>query len=153
MKKLIGLILLAVMICSVADGKRISTTRKKLIPIETKSAADTIATEIAPPSAVTLSGYDKPLSSRNETFFATNHLDKTIKGIYITINYTDNDGRQLHKQSRWVDTDIPAGETRQLSIRSWDKQHSFYYRLSKKPRSQATPFSITAAVDYLRLPK
>ena len=42
-----------------------------------------------------------------------------------------------------VPCDIPSGQMRQLGIRTFDKQHSFYYANSRKPNRPATPYSIS----------
>ena len=57
----------------------------------------------------------------------------------------------LHSASHNVGADIPAGETRQMSIPSWDKQFSFYYRRSTTSQraEQATPYDVSIKVDTL----
>lgn len=126
------------------------TTRKNL---KVKPVADTtiVCDTLTCPNTdiVVISGYDKPLSSRHETFFATNKGNTTITTINITFNYFDNQNRQLHSVTRDINCAIPPGETRQLSISSWDKQKSFYYYRSTKPRRQATPYSVTYAINYI----
>ena len=126
------------------------TTRKNL---KLKEVADTtivcdtlrnINTNI-----IEISGYDKPLNSKKETFFATNRGESTIVSIGITLNYFDNQKRQLHKVSKTINCSIPPSETRLLSIPSWDKQNSFYYHRSVQPRRQATPYSVTHSIDFV----
>ncbi len=127
------------------------TTRKRLktatVTATTRQTAvtgayDTI-TERAD-TAVSLAGYDKPLRSRNETLFVTNHTTDTITAITIRINYMDMRKRQLHSAERTVRTTIPPKSTRQISMRSWDRQQSFYYIRSAKPRSGvATPYDVS----------
>lgn len=127
------------------------TTRKKL-----RSAAGVATTERPvttaaydtitgiDKTAVGLSGYDKPLRSRNETLFVTNHTTDTILAITIRINYMDMRKRQLHSAERTVRTTIPPNSTRQITMRSWDRQQSFYYIRSAKPRSGvATPYDVS----------
>ena len=126
------------------------TTRKGLEPREEYSAiahGDTIkkpSTDI-----LKISGYDKPLNSHKETFFVTNNGEHAIVGINITFNYFDNQNRQLHSATRHINCTIPPGETRQLSISSWDKQKSFYYHRSAKPRRQATPYRLTHSINFV----
>jgi len=57
----------------------------------------------------------------------------------------------LHSASHNVGADIPAGETRQMSIPSWDKQFNFYYRRSATSQraEQATPYDVSIKVDTL----
>jgi hypothetical protein len=101
-----------------------------------------------------LTGYDKPLNSDTETFFVTNNTDCDLTTISIEIEYLTLDSRQLHKRFERIKCDIPAGETRKIDIRTWDRQHSFYYHLSTRPRRQATPYtiSITPITITLRFP-
>ena len=126
------------------------TTRKNL---KLKEVADTIDVCDTLTSSLTdivvISGYDKPLTSHYETFFATNKGNTTITAINVTFNYFDKQNRQLHSATRNISCMIPPGETRQLSISSWDKQKSFYYHRSAQPRRQATPYSVTHSIDFV----
>ena len=126
------------------------TTRKGLEPRENLSAI-ALGDTIKSPSTdiLKISGYDKPLNSHKETFFVTNNGARAIVGINITFNYFDNQNRQLHQATKTVNCTIPPGETRQLSISSWDKQKSFYYHRSAKPRRQATPYSVTHSINFV----
>ncbi len=96
-----------------------------------------------------IKGYDKPLRSRRETFFATNTGEGTVGRLAFTISYFDTDGRLMHRASHNVDAPIPAGETRQIGLRSWDTQQAFYYERSAVPArtEQATPYRVSIAVD------
>lgn len=98
---------------------------------------------------IIISGYDKPLSSHRETFFVTNNSNNTITALNITFDYRDRKNRQLHSVTTTIDCEIPSGTTRQLSISSWDKQKSFYYYLSAKPRRKATPFSVHHTINFV----
>ena len=61
----------------------------------------------------------------------------------------------LHRRQISVPCDIPAGETRNLSIQSWDKQQSFYFVRSTVPSrtDQATPYDVTISVDTIFVAK
>ncbi|MDE6266301.1 MAG: hypothetical protein K2M07_03010 [Muribaculaceae bacterium] len=98
-----------------------------------------------------IAGFDKPLNSLRETFHFTNLSQHTITELFITINYTDTSLRQLHRQSRHIIRTIPPGETSLIIYPSFDRQNSFYYHLSRRPRVQATPFNITITVDSVRI--
>lgn len=152
MKHIITILFVALALMAVAQN----TLRKGLQP-ETAagqksggSAATDTVTEITD-NLIDINGYDKPLRSRRETFFVTNNGDRPLAGIAFTLTYLDSKSRQLHKASHNVATDIPAGETRQIGIRSWDTQQAFYYTRSEVPvrASQATPFDVTITVDSL----
>ena len=142
---------LALVMCAAAQR----TTRKGLRPAEQPSDAsasarlDTLSP--APAHAVDVNGYDKPLRSRRETFFVTNNSGRDIARIALSLAYYDAQGRQLHAASHNVQADIPAGETRQLALRSWDRQLSFYYmRSAAPPRTQdVTPFDVSISIDTL----
>lgn len=148
------LIICAIVASSVTSAQR--TTRKNLHP---KSAvvAETVAGQqldtLAAPdrSSISVNGYDKPLRSRRETFFATNNSEKDIARMAFTIEYLDSRRRMLHKMSRNVAIAIPAGETRQVSVRSWDEQFNFYFHRSTVPQraQQATPYDIRLEVDTI----
>lgn len=96
---------------------------------------------------IVLSGFDKPLRSNRETFFVINHTDCRIISLTVEFSYLTLDGRMLHSRIVRVGCDVPAGETRQVSCRSWDLQQSFYYSLSQRPRRSAgTPFEVKSRV-------
>lgn len=92
-------------------------------------------------SQIGFSGFDKPGSSSMESFFITNHTDRTMSGVTLYIEYLTPDGRQLHKRYVKLDCNIPAGETRKCDIRSWDTQRSFHYELSAASR-RSSPFTV-----------
>lgn len=135
-----------------------TTTRTRLRPkatanentaVQSAPALDTIA--VPTPHSVDINGYDKPLRSRRETFFVSNNTDKKLQAIALTITYFDSSRRQLHRRSEHILVEIPAGETRQAALRSWDIQQSFYYSRSAVPArtSQATPYEVSITVDSL----
>ena len=119
----------------------------------TAAAGQSFTDTIISPKAHTLdvSGYDKPLRSRRETFFASNNSDKAVEAISFTVTYFDRSKRQLHQRTERVDIGIPAGETRQVSFKSWDTQLAFYYVNSPVPSRarQATPYEVRISVDTL----
>lgn len=140
------------LLCGIACTAQ-RTTRRNLRPItaaveDTTVAADSI---IYPQTdVVTLSGYDKPLRSTSESLFATNHSDLIIKSVTILITYIDMSGRQLHSREVTIDTPIPPGETRQLQFRSWDRQKSFVYHRSQRPKRAAySPYDIIATITSI----
>lgn len=105
-------------------------------------------------SQVAFTGYDKPLSSDVESFFVTNNTDCILKSVSLDIEYLTLDSLQLHKRFIRLEVDVPPSETRLVSFKSWDKQNSFYYYLSAKPRRQATPFMVRfIPLSYSLLPK
>lgn len=132
-----------------------NTTRRNLTKasVEANDNKIMVCDTIVSPALhdVDINGYDKPLRSRRETFFATNNTQDRILSVAFTIKYYDMSGRQLHQQSRNVKADIPSKETRQISFKSWDAQQSFYYRHSTVPTrtDKATPYDISISVDTI----
>ena len=102
-------------------------------------------------SQVAITDYKKPAGSDKETFSVTNNTDKTLAAIGMEIEYLTPEGRQLHKRYVTADCDVPAGETRIIDMRSWDRQRSWYYVNGQKPRKQALPYEIRLEVLTLHL--
>ncbi len=91
---------------------------------------------------IIFSGFDKKLSSDNESFFITNKTDRVLTAIELEIEYLTPDGRQLDKKFHDLRCNIPAGETRKIDIKTWDKQHSFYYHKTPPARGGGSPFTV-----------
>lgn len=127
-----------------ADRGKESAVSKEIVTVTAES--DTLAG--AAMRDIRFSGFDKSVNSRREGFFITNAAALTLKEAVITIGYSTPDGRRLHSRTETVVCDIPPGETRHVSIRSWDDQGSFYFIHSKAPRSGgATPFEVTLRAE------
>lgn len=103
-------------------------------------------------SQISFSGYDKPTSSRVESFFITNHTDRTMTALTLYIDYRTPDGRQLHKQFVKLSCMIPPGETRRAELKSWDSQRAFHYIKSPAGKKGSAPFAVTfdPVAFYLR---
>lgn len=96
------------------------------------------------------SGYDKPNAASRETFLVTNLDSLEINGLAVEFVYFDMEGRQLHRASHRLITDIPAGETRMLSVPSWDRNHAFHYFRSPAPkRRSSTPYRVKSDASYV----
>lgn len=146
--------LAAVAICAAPRSVRTTRTPLKInasrTPAAGRAALPAVDTIAAMPEAVKVSGYDKPLGASHETAFITNRSGRNIEAISVTLNYSDLSGRQLHSVRRTIRCDVPHGETRQARWRSWDVNRSFYYRLSRRPRTSGfTPYDVTCLVDTL----
>lgn len=146
MRLVFTILLIAATLSASAD----KTTRKGLKAITVKEQTvktDSIDTFVPSPGMIRLSGYDKPLRSYKESIYATNASRRVLSYINIEITYFDESGRQMHKRNVKLNVHIPAGETRQITFSSWDKQRNLYYIKSGKPRtSDGTPYSISAQV-------
>lgn len=139
---------------SVAAVAPVRTTRRHLrAKVEmADSVPHAVADTIVSPAVthVVVSGYDKALRSRKESFFVTNRLDVagTIVKVDLTIGYYDMKGRELTSRRASVDCDIPPGSTRNMTIPAWDTQQSFYYHRSQRPRrAVATPYNVKFTID------
>lgn len=149
MKQTLVLLLLLALSGAPLSARRQNTTRTGLQPGRTESTAPRDSTIVAVPSAnLVVAGYDKPLRSRYETFFVTNNDTCEVRGLAITFTYYTPGGRMLHRASHSPIQTIPAGQTRQVKVRSWDVQQNFYYHLSPVPRRDgAAPFTVTMKID------
>lgn len=93
---------------------------------------------------IILSGYKKTVNDAFESFFVDNQTPFLISHLTLKFQYTNALTGQIIKEATYeVQCDIPSGQMRQLSIRTFDKQHSFYYANSRKPNRPATPYSIS----------
>ncbi|MDE5744303.1 MAG: hypothetical protein K2H84_01425 [Paramuribaculum sp.] len=146
MRIIIALLIALTALCANAD----KTTRKglKAIPAKEQPAKSDSLDFFAPsPGMIRLSGYDKPLRSYRESIYITNASRRPLRFINLEITYLDEQGKQLHRRNVKLNVTVPAGETRQLTFSSWDKQRNMYYVKSGKPRtSDGTPYSIAARV-------
>ena len=93
------------------------------------------------PDSILISGYDKPLRSLRETFFATTHYSSAVTSLTVEMTY-HNDDDMLHSRVITIPCDIPSGETRQLYTTAWDRQYTYYYH-----RTRITPKS-KGAIAY-----
>lgn len=145
----------ASLLCFPAGARR--TTRKGLKAMESSSAAAkqpaTYTMQPADSAAVSVSGFEKILRSKKESMFLTNNTADTIYRLTITLNYNDINRRQLHSRRESIDILLPPGETRKHDLQSFDRQGTFYYYLSRPPRSnsQATPFRVATRVDSISI--
>ena len=129
-----------------AEAQRTTRSRLKAGHKSENSAAKTEYDTVALAADSLLfpfSGYEKTLRSSKESFFVTNRSDSTVSRLWLDITYKDMKGRSLDTRSIDLDIDLPAGETRRIDLRSWDRQNVFYYHLSPVPRSShATPYRV-----------
>lgn len=134
-------------------AKKANTPQKEQATAAVRVQVDTIVNPGR--ETIELSRYDKPLRSRRETFFALNRTEGRVVGLAVTITYFDTAGHQIHAASQSVATDIPAGESRLVSLRSWDTQQSFYYTGSGAPAraTRATPYTVQLHPDTLLVQK
>lgn len=148
MKRLI-FIAVAVLVSLPAVARRHKTGPAKLTRQLDADSAEQLYDTIRP-AHIRCSGYDKPNSATRETFFVTNLDSVDIAGVGLEFEYFDTNDRQLHRAAHSVMTEIPAGETRVVSVPSWDRNNSFHYYLSQSPaRRRSTPYKVKSRVDYV----
>lgn len=122
---------------------RTNTTRRPLTPsavvgqLNRVNAVDTAVYA----DRIVVSGYEKTVSDANESFFVTNNTPFHLSHLTLKFHYSYADsGEMLHEEVYEVACDIPSGATRQLLVRSFDRQHKLYYAKGRQPRRAATPF-------------
>ncbi|HBC20854.1 MAG TPA: hypothetical protein DC009_01890 [Porphyromonadaceae bacterium] len=92
---------------------------------------------------VTFRGFDKPVESRVETFFVTNAAPYRLTRLTVRMDYFGSDGEKMHSRKCVIDCDIPAGEQRQVSVPSFDRQQTYRYQHSRvPPRRTASTFTV-----------
>lgn len=109
---------------------------------------------IVPPAsgAIRCSGYDKPNGATREMFFLSNLMPDSldVDGVNVTFDYYDMKGRQLHSATHTLRVNLPAGQTRNVGVRSWDRNNAFHYFRSQAPQRRAsTPYRVTSRVNYV----
>lgn len=128
---------------------KLSSTRMELECITTDT--DSVP-EGVNPNAISIKGYTKKASDSKEAFFVTNRTDRTISQIKIRLRYTTLTGEQLHERVATVNVTLRAGETRLVTIKSWDIQRQFYYYAGAKPRKKASPYKVAYRLIGYSLP-
>ncbi|MDE6010695.1 MAG: hypothetical protein K2F87_04505, partial [Muribaculaceae bacterium] len=81
-----------------------------------------------------------------------NRTDRYLCGLTVEIEYRDMSGRMLHRREVDLETDIPAGETRMVSIPALDRQKTMYYHRSRPPRNGGMPFDVDMTILAIRMP-
>lgn len=153
MNRLLSVIVLCALVTGVM-ARTTNTTRRNLQRHEAAATAPAtppvLVARAACSTEVVISGYDKTRRANGESFFVSNNSGAPFEGLHITVTYIDMDGRMLHRRSEKIAANVPAAQTRQLTIPTWDRQHSFYYHLSRhSSRNPGTPYRVTINVDSI----
>lgn len=144
------LTVLAVLLCVSTLDARTRTTRKNLqsleVPVAVMESGDGLLPDSldisVDPNAVTLKGYSKRASDSKESFFITNNTKHRMSAVRLLLRYTTMNGEMLTQQTVKVPVNLKPGETKLVSVKSFDIQRLFYYYAGPKPRKQATPFKV-----------
>lgn len=127
--------------------------KKEIHPNASPVKADSISF-ISLKDKIYFSGFDKPATSRKESFLITNESSRTIVGLNLRISYFDLQGRMLHARDITIeDITVPPGETRQKTIKSFDESGTLYHVNSKHPKSGAQPFTVSISILSILLPR
>lgn len=142
------LLLFVLLFATTVDG-RTRTTRKNLQSMEVPVVALESSDGLLPdslididPNAVTLKGYSKRASESKESFFITNNTNHRMSAVRLLLRYTTMNGEMLTQRTVNVPVNLKPGETKLVSIKSFDVQRLFYYYAGPQPRKSATPFQV-----------
>ena len=154
------LFVLAVLLCVSSIDARTRTTRKNLQSLEVPVAVlepgdgllpDSLDADIDP-NAVTLKGYSKRASDSKESFFITNNTKHRMSAVRLLLRYSTMNGEMLNQRTVTVPVSLKPGETKLVSIKTFDVQRLFYYYAGPKPRKQATPFKVAFRLTGYDIP-
>ncbi len=154
---LLPILLLA--LCVNTIDARTRTTRKNLrsleVPVMTLDSSDALlpdSLQTIDPDAVTLKGYSKRASDSKESFFITNNTSHRMSAVRLLLRYTTMNGEMLTQRQVTVPVSLKPGETKLVSIKSFDVQRLFYYYAGPQPRKQATPFKVAFRLTGYDIP-
>ncbi len=156
----LALLMLIVLCISALDvDARIRTTRKNLrsteVPVVALEADDALLPDSLAqldPNAVTLKGFSKRASESKESFFITNNTGHRMSAVKLLLRYTAMSGEMLTQRTVNVPVNLKPGETKLVSIKSFDVQRLFYYYAGPQPRKQATPFKVAYRLTGYDIP-
>ena len=137
---------------------RTRTTRKNLrstdVPVMVLEASDLQSDTVTglDPNAVTLKGFSKRASDSKESFFITNNTDHRMSAVRLLLRYTTMSGEMLDQRTVSVTVNLKPGETKLVSVKSFDVQRLFYYYAGPQPRKQATPFQVAFRLTGYDIP-
>lgn len=151
---------LLILLCFSTIDARTRTTRKNLnsseVPVALVEASDALLPDSIDleldPNAVSLKGFSKRASDSKESFFITNNTSHRMSAVRLLLRYTTMDGEMLTQRTVTVPVSLKPGETRVVSIKSFDVQRLFYYYAGPRPRKQATPFKVAFRLTGYDIP-
>lgn len=156
---IIPLLLMLLCISALEVDARTRTTRKNLRSIELPVVALETSDGLLPdslididPNAVTLKGYSKRASDSKESFFITNNTAHRMSAVRLLLRYSTMNGEMLTQRAVTVPVGLKPGETKLVSIKSFDVQRLFYYYAGPQPRKAATPFQVAFRLTGYDIP-
>ena len=152
-------VLLILCVSTLDVDARTRTTRKNLqateVPVVALDAADGLLPDSLAdmdPNAVTLKGFAKRASDSKESFFITNNTSHRMSAVRLLLRYTTMDDEMLTQRTVNVPVNLKPGETKLVSVKSFDVQRLFYFYAGPKPRKQATPFKVAFRLTGYDIP-
>ena len=156
---LVSVLLVMLVISSLDMDARVRTTRKNLrsteVPVMVLEQADDMLPDSlaqVDPDAVSLKGYSKRASDSKESFFITNNTSHRMSAVRLLMRYTTMAGEMLTQRTVNVPVNLKPGETKLVSVKSFDVQRLFYYYAGPQPRKQATPFKVAYRLTGYDIP-
>jgi hypothetical protein len=150
---------LLMLLCASTLDARTRTTRKNLhsteVPVAVLEPGDSLLSDSlagVDPGAVTLKGYSKRASDSKESFFITNNTTHRMSAVRLMLRYSTMRGEMLTQRTVTVPVSLNPGETKLVSIKSFDVQRLFYYYGGPQPRKQATPFQVAYRLTGYDIP-
>ncbi len=155
----LAVLLTVLLVSALPIDARTKTTRRNLqstqVPLVEMTATDSLLTDSlnqVDPAAVTLKGYSKRASDSKESFFITNNTSHRLSAVRLLLRYSTMDGAMLTQRSVTVPVSLKPGETKLVSIKSFDVQRLFYYYAGPQPRKQATPYQVAYRLTGYDIP-
>lgn len=153
------LALIMVVLLSMSAMGRVRTTQRQLhsaaAVVQTIDAVDVDSVDLAAgvdPDGIIMKGFSKRASDSKESFFLTSRLSHRISSVRLLMRYMTLDGNVLHERRIVVPVDLKPGETKLVSVKTFDVQHQFYYYGGNKPRKSATPFKVAYRLTGYDIP-
>jgi hypothetical protein len=148
------------LLCVSTLDARTRTTRKNLksseVPVAMVEASDALLPDSIDleldPNAVSLKGFSKRASDSKESFFITNNTKHRMSAVRLLLRYSTMNGEMLTQRSVTVPVSLKPGETKLVSVKSFDVQRLFYYYAGPQPRKQATPFKVAFRLTGYDIP-
>jgi hypothetical protein len=75
-----------------------------------------------------------------------------MSAVRLLLRYTTMGGEMLTQRVVNVPVSLRPGETKLVSVKSFDVQRLFYYYAGPQPRKQATPFKVAFRLTGYDIP-
>lgn len=152
-------LVLIFLVLSLSAIGRVRTTQRQLhsaaAVVQTIDVTEVDSVDLAAgvnPDGIVMKGFSKRASDSKESFFLTSRLPHRISSVRLLMRYMTMDGNVLHERRIVVPVDLKPGETRLVSVKTFDVQHLFYYYGGNKPRKSATPFKVAYRLTGYDIP-